>query len=201
MWKEFWKSSIALGDIASWNVLMFLKIVTKWREIKKSKPHKSLTNWVFEKKNSHSILSRSAFLKFFICFAISWNFDFAVNLEASFSRQKTLKSKNKKHGSFWNTKFYHPAEFKLKKKMQKFSYLVIFCVLYEQPRIKFYLVFFFSIQLKKTIISFPQIRLGRTLQSQKIQGAHGFLSPDFPTVTIRTGCETMDTGGMTKMSP
>ena len=41
------------------------------------------------------------------------------------------------------------------------------------------------------IISFPQIRLGRTLQSQNTQGAHGFLSPDFLTVTIRTGCETM----------
>ena len=63
------------------------------------------------------------------------------------------------------------------------------------------LLSFFPILLKMAIISFPQIRLGRTLQSQNTQGAHGFLSPDFLTVTIRTGCETMDTGGMTKMSP
>jgi len=32
-----------------------------------------------------------------------------------FSRQKTLKSKNKKHRIFWNTKFYHPAKFELKR--------------------------------------------------------------------------------------
>ena len=63
------------------------------------------------------------------------------------------------------------------------------------------LLSFFPILLKMAIISFPQIRLGRTLQSQNTQRAHGFLSPDFLTVTIRTGCETMDTGGMTKMSP
>jgi len=37
--KNFWKSSIALGDIA--NVLMFLKIATKWREIQKSKLNNS----------------------------------------------------------------------------------------------------------------------------------------------------------------
>ena len=66
MWKLFWKSSIALGDIAPWNVLMFLKIVTKWREIQKSKLNNSLTNWAFQKTFSHSILSRRAFLKLFI---------------------------------------------------------------------------------------------------------------------------------------
>ena len=68
MWKLFWKSSIALGDIASWNVLMFLKLVTKWREIQKSKLNNSLTNWTFQKNCSHSNLSRRAFLKLFICF-------------------------------------------------------------------------------------------------------------------------------------
>ena len=45
---------------------MFLKIVAEWQEIQKSKFNNSLTNWVFEKKNSHSILSRHAFLKLFI---------------------------------------------------------------------------------------------------------------------------------------
>ena len=33
----------------------------------------------------------------------------------SFLRQKPLKSKNKKHTIFWNTKFYHPAKFELKR--------------------------------------------------------------------------------------
>ena len=28
---------------------------------------------------------------------------------------KPLKSKNKKHAIFWNTKFYHPAKFELKR--------------------------------------------------------------------------------------
>ena len=36
-----------------------------------------------------------------------------VNLVTSFSRQKPLKSKNKKHKIFWKTEFYHPAKFKL----------------------------------------------------------------------------------------
>ena len=75
---------------------MFLKIVTKWQEIQKSKLNNSLTNWVFEKWFSHSILSQCAFLALFICFAISWNFNFAVKLVMSFSRQKLLKPQNKK---------------------------------------------------------------------------------------------------------
>ena len=115
MWKNFWKSSIGLGDIASWNVLMFLKIVTKWREIKKSKLNNSLTNWVFEKKFSHLFLSRHILSKLLICFAISWNFNFAVNLVTSFSCQKMFKSKNKKHKIFWNAEFYHPAKFEPKR--------------------------------------------------------------------------------------
>ena len=115
MWKHFWKSSIGLGDIASWNVLVFLKIVTKWREIQKPKLNDSPTYWVFEKFFSHLFLSRHVLSKLFICFAIPWNFNFAVNLVTSFSRQKPLKSKNKKHRIFWNTEFYHPAKFELKR--------------------------------------------------------------------------------------
>ena len=69
----------------------------------------------------------------FICFAISSNFNSAVNLVAPFSRQKALKSKNKKHSIFWNTKFYHPAKFELKRiKNANLSiyYIAIFGVLY-----------------------------------------------------------------------
>ena len=33
----------------------------------------------------------------------------------SISHQKPLKSKNKKHRIFCNTKFYHPAKFELKR--------------------------------------------------------------------------------------
>ena len=42
-------------------------------------------------------------------------FYFAVNLVTSFFRQKPLKSKNKKRRMFWNTEFFHPAKFKLKR--------------------------------------------------------------------------------------
>ena len=64
---------------------------------------------------SHLFLSRHVLSKLFICFAIPRNFNFAVNLVTSFSRQKPLKSKNKKHRIFWNTEFYHPAKFELKR--------------------------------------------------------------------------------------
>ena len=37
MSKVFLKSSLAVGDIAFLNELMFLKLVTKWQEIQKSK--------------------------------------------------------------------------------------------------------------------------------------------------------------------
>ena len=74
MWKDLWKRSIALGDVASWNVLMFLKIVTKWPEIQKSKLNNSLFTF-------YSI----TYFTIFTCFAISWNFNFAVNLVTSFS--------------------------------------------------------------------------------------------------------------------
>ena len=45
--KKIWKSSIALGDIASW-MYLFLKIVTKWREIQQSKLNNSLTNYLLK---------------------------------------------------------------------------------------------------------------------------------------------------------
>ena len=65
----------------------------KWREIQKSKLNNSPTDWVFEKIFSHLFLSRHVLSKLFICFAIPWNFNFAINLVTSFSRQKQLKAK------------------------------------------------------------------------------------------------------------
>ena len=103
MWKDLEKRSIALGDVASWNVLMFLKIVTKWPEIQKSKLNNSLFTF-------YSI----TYFTIFTCFAISWNFNFAVNLVTSFSCQEPSKLK-KKIGFFGNIKFYHPAKFELKR--------------------------------------------------------------------------------------
>ena len=64
---------------------------------------------------SHLFLSRQALPKSFLCFAITWNLNFAVNLLTSFSRQKPLKSKYKKHRMFWHTKFYHPTKFEFKR--------------------------------------------------------------------------------------
>ena len=63
---------------------------------------------------SHFILlSRALFYLFiFISFAISWNFNFAVNLVTSLSCQKKVKIEKQK---LWNTKFYHPAKFELKR--------------------------------------------------------------------------------------
>ena len=43
------------------------------------------------------------------------NFNFAVNLVTPFSRQKPLKSKNKNHMIVSNIKFYHTANFELKR--------------------------------------------------------------------------------------
>ena len=112
--KKFWKKINWFRRYSILNCL-YVCLVTKWWKIKKSKLNNSPTDWVFEKNFSHLFLSRHVLSKLFICFAIPWNFNFAVNLVTSFSRQKPLKSKNKKHGSFWNTEFYHPAKFELKR--------------------------------------------------------------------------------------
>ena len=70
------KRSIAVGDIAFWNELMFLKLVTKWQEIQKSK--NLVVVRFFLKKN------------FYI---ISWNCKFAVNYVKPLSHQNPLKKK------------------------------------------------------------------------------------------------------------
>ena len=113
------KRSIALAYIASWNVLMFLKIVTKWREIQELKLNNSLTNWAFQKNFLKKIgFVASCSLKLLIFHIVSWNFNFAVNHVTSFSRQKPLKfekwKQKQKHTIFWNTKFYNPPKFELK---------------------------------------------------------------------------------------
>ena len=112
--KKFWKKINWFRRYSILNCL-YVCLVTKWRKIQKSKLNNSPTDWIFEKNFSHLFLSRHVLSKLFICFAIPWNFNFAVNLVTSFSRQKPLKSKNKKHRIFWNTDFYHPAKFELKR--------------------------------------------------------------------------------------
>ena len=95
MWKDLEKRSIALGDVASWNVLMFLKTGTKWQEIQKSELNTIKANELF-KFFFHILFYRVVlFLNYFICFAITSIFNFTVNLVTSFSRQKLLKSKIK----------------------------------------------------------------------------------------------------------
>ena len=74
--KTFLEKFSCFRKWTSWNVLTFLKIVTNWRKTQKSKLNNSLTNWVFQKNVSHFILSLPALFKLFICFAISWNFNF-----------------------------------------------------------------------------------------------------------------------------
>ena len=74
-----------------------------------------LLNRKYPQDFSNLFLSRQALPKSFLCFAITWNLNFAVNLLTSFTRQKPLKSKNKKDTIFWNTKFYHPTKFEFKR--------------------------------------------------------------------------------------
>ena len=74
-----------------------------------------LVNRKYPQDFSNLFLSRQALPKSFLCFAITWNLNFAVNLLTSVSRQKPLKSKSKKDTIFWNTKFYHPTKFEFKR--------------------------------------------------------------------------------------
>ena len=61
------------------------------------------------------ILLRHVLSKSLIFLGISSNVIFAVNPVTSFSRQKPLKSKNQNHTNFRNSKFYHPANFEIKR--------------------------------------------------------------------------------------
>ena len=121
----------------------------------KIKAYNSPTDWVFETFFSHLFLSRHVLSKLFICFAIPWNFNFAVNLVTSFSRQKPLKSKNIKHRIFWNTEFHHPAKFELKriKSAKVVTTLQLFaCVLAQRVCISLlFTVTPSEIKIKKTV--------------------------------------------------
>ena len=77
-------------------------------EIQKSKLNNFLTNWAFPKKISLVILSLRALWKLLICYIVSWNFNFAATHVSSFSCQKPLKLKNKKHTTLCNTKNVPP---------------------------------------------------------------------------------------------
>ena len=111
---------------------MFLKLVTKWREIQKSKFNNSFINWAFQKKCFYIIVSitlvTSRSFKIIIFFDISWNLYFAVNHVTSFSRQKTLKSKNKKHRICLEYKVLPSCKVwaQTNKKCKSSSYLAIF---------------------------------------------------------------------------
>ena len=116
---NFWKKTIALGDIASSNVLnMCIQILPKWREIKKKNESLiTLFNELSFFKTFHSISSSSFKI---ISFAVSGNFNFSVNLVMSFSRQKSVEIEKKKQKNkqnipfFWSTKLCHPAKCELK---------------------------------------------------------------------------------------
>ena len=59
---------------------------------------------------------------------LSWNLNFSVNLVTTFSLQKPLKFKNKNHTIVSNTKFYHSANFELKR-IKSYSYSAVSGVL------------------------------------------------------------------------
>ena len=126
--KKFWKKINWFRRYSILNCL-YVCLVTKWRKIKKSKLNNSPTDWVFEKNFSHLFLSRHVLSKLFICFAIPWNFNFAVNLVTSFSRQKPLKSKNKKQ-DFLEYRVLPSCQVwaQTNKKCKSSPYLAAFCM-------------------------------------------------------------------------
>ena len=113
---------------------MFLKLVAKWREIQKSKLNNSLINWAFQ-KNFFTLLFLSRLSRSFKIIYLFWHilkFYFALNHVTSFSSQKTLKSKNKKHKICLKYKVLPSCKVwaQTNKKCKSSSYLAIFCVLY-----------------------------------------------------------------------
>ena len=57
----------------------------------------------------------SSSFKIIYLFCRNLKFKFCCQSCDVISRQKPLKSQNKKHSIFCNTKFYHPAKFELKR--------------------------------------------------------------------------------------
>ena len=103
--KSYWAVNFVFSAI----LLLFLEI---WWSLE---CHIFLTKWGFQKLFSHSSSSLSTLSKLLTCYGISWNLYFAVNLMKSFSCQKPLKSKIKKHTYVGKTKFYYRAKSQLKR--------------------------------------------------------------------------------------
>ena len=97
------KRSIALAYIASWNVLMFLKIVTKWREIQELKLNNSLTNWAFQKKFFKNWFCRIVHFKNYLFF--TWLVLILPSIMWPHFPPKTVK--------IWKTKTYDCLEYKV----------------------------------------------------------------------------------------
>ena len=99
------KRSIALAYIASWNVLMFLKIVTKWREIQELQLNNSLTNWAFQKKFLKNWFCRIVLFKNYLFF--TWLVEILILPSIMWPHfpPKTVK--------IWKTKTYDCLEYKV----------------------------------------------------------------------------------------
>ena len=100
----------------SFHYLIFGPFVTIFRNI--SKFQNALQKQLNLSKKIFTFVSTpSSSLKIIYFFFSSWTLNFGVNHVTSFSRQKNpLKSKNKKkHTIVWNTKFFHPVKYELKR--------------------------------------------------------------------------------------
>ena len=86
--------------ITSWKILLIFNKLSQLRRVKCGD---------FFRICFHHVVLKT------ICYVTIWSLNFAVNHVTSFSRQKPLKSKNKKHTTVWSTKFNHPAKFGLKR--------------------------------------------------------------------------------------
>ena len=94
-----------------WFFLIFRHFVTIFRNINTFQDAISPKTIVFfQNLFSHLFLSRHVLSKLFICFAMTWNLNFDVNLVTVVFPQKSLKSKNKKPSISRDTKFYHPIK-------------------------------------------------------------------------------------------
>ena len=75
----------------------------------------------------------------------------------SFSRQKPLKTKNKKHRIFWNTEFYHPAKVELKriKNAKVVPSLQLFACVLAQRDLQYWLTVSEIVTYEITLILMP----------------------------------------------
>ena len=105
--EKFFSKTPSVGELLSFDFWISRHFVTIFRNIRTFQDAISPKPIdLFQNCFSHLFLSRNVLSKLSIFVAITWNLNFAVNLATSFSRQKPLKSQNKKHRIFWNTEFY-----------------------------------------------------------------------------------------------